>query len=95
MSMQVQQPTADKACVTKMSEGKVFVVYYGAGKEIDALFREQIMHRSPCMRHGHHIHLAFAAWQWDSMQLPIKYKKGKLLKALQSAEQAIANGAVV
>lgn len=60
--------------VTKMSEGKVFVVYHGAG-EIDALSGADLGSGTP---YG----------------TPNK-AKGRLLKALQSAKQAIASGAVV
>ena len=74
--MQVKQPDAKQARVTKMSQGKVFVEYRSVRKEIDALSGEQIM-------------------QWHTLQLADKDKKGALLKALQSAEQAIADGAVV
>ena len=42
LSMQVKQPDAKQARVTKMSEGKVFVVYHSAREEIDALSGAQI-----------------------------------------------------
>ena len=73
LSMQVKQPDAKRARVTKMSKGKVFVVYHSALEEIDALSGAQIR-------------------QWHTLQLADKDKKGALLKALQSAEQALPMG---
>ena len=74
MSMQVEQPSTERARNAKMAEGKVFDVYY-ATSGIEALPGCKVVH-------------------WGAKAAP-ESTRGKLLNAVQSAEQAIAAGAPV